>query len=1295
MCASRISDGERLPEKRPEKSAAAAADKGRGGSLILGTIRGKLFLVFAVIIVSAGIGAVVVQRANILVQTQLSLITEGNLPALVTAHKISEATTNIRSVAAAMATAGSESSLISRRELLGRHIETAKSVVIALGDTGIDAKTASILNRQMAEVEDLTAQLASMVDLRIRLADELASNVQALASEHLKFNGAIRPLVAKELSFLGSTSERVVSNTKDTVDQLNDISFMGLMPVLSINAQIVKMKESLRNGSTAPTEDLIDSAWGEFVAASSVISRNIGELKSNPAVKAIVDVDQLADRFKLLLAFGMGNESLFKQRRRELADAAAATPPPSADIEKSFKDFERFLRLSITLIRGETVTVGIDLNREISSSLTEMNEASINRYGALLKLEALGNRAVGILTITSFAGSLDDLEPLRLDLQATNEEFTAVLGRMSGGDDVSGTVELARRLMAFGQGERSVLRLRANELSALRQVSDLLFRTNALTKRMSLIAADIVTTARQRTDAAASEVVNSLHSSRVTLSLAIGLSLLAMLGAVVYVNRSLGSRLSAFSNAALALAEGNLRVKLPKPDSHDEVSRLMRALVVFRDTAAEMEESNLREIAVMRQRLIDAIESITDGFSLYDADDLLVVCNSRYRELLYHGVEDFVVAGTSFEEIIRGAADKGLIKDALGRTDDWVTERLARHRNPGPLHLQERDDGRWLRISERKTDDGSTVAVYTDITELKQHEQELDELVEELRSARDMAEAATQAKSQFLANMSHELRTPLNGIIGMSGLLGETELDAEQRDFSATIAEAGETLLTIINDILDLSKVEAGALELETVPVSLQATAETTIELVAVKAAEKNVELACVVQPGVPAGIMGDPTRLKQILLNLLNNAVKFTEKGEIVLTVSLAEPEETSPTPRPEETAGPATWLEFSVRDTGIGIPADRMDRLFKSFSQVDASTTRRYGGTGLGLAISKHLIELMGGTIGVESEVGEGTTFAFTIPVSIAVVDDSERSSARLQLVKDRHVLIVEDNPTNRRILEGKVRSLGMTSTATGSPLQALEWITSGEAFDLCVIDYQMPEMNGLELAREIGRVRGADGPPMILLSSVAPFDAALREEIEQINFAAVLTKPTRSGQLLRAFCDTLARGSGETALPVDYGVQTATDAPMGERTPLTILLVDDNRMNQKVGVKVLNRLGYSPDTVDNGKKAVDACLAKKYDVVLMDIEMPEMDGIAATAQIHEKTLAAERPYIVALTANAMASERERYLKSGMDNYLSKPLKMDALVKSLDEAASFLSSRSRAFIAEQPRTDQDPNDA
>jgi len=531
--------------------------------------------------------------------------------------------------------------------------------------------------------------------------------------------------------------------------------------------------------------------------------------------------------------------------------------------------------------------VGIDLNREISKSLTEMNEASVDGYGALLKLEALGNRAVGILTVAAFAGNLDDLEPLRLELQATNEEFTAVLGRMSGGAEVSDNVELARRLVAFGQGDRSVLGLRANELRALAQVNDLLFRTNALTNRVSLIAADIVASARQRTDAAASEVVGSLQSSRVTLILVIGLSLFTMLGAVVYVNRSLGSRLGAFSNAALALAEGDLSVKLPEPDSHDEVSRLMRALVVFRDTAAEMEESNLREIALMRQRLIDAIESISDGFSLYDADDRLVACNSRYREFLYHDVEDIVVVGASFEEIIRGAADQGLIKDALGRTDEWIAERLEFHRSPGPLHLQERNDGRWLRISERKTDDGGTVAVYTDITELKQHEQELDNMVEELRSARDEAQAATQAKSQFLANMSHELRTPLNGIIGMSGLLGETELDAEQRDFSATIAEAGETLLTIINDILDLSKVEAGALELEVVPVSLQAAAESALELVGPKAAEKNIELACLLQPGAPAGIMGDPIRLKQILLNLLNNAVKFTEKGEIVLTIS------------------------------------------------------------------------------------------------------------------------------------------------------------------------------------------------------------------------------------------------------------------------------------------------------------------------------------------------------------------------------------------------------------------------
>ena len=1232
------------------------------------TIRGKLFLVFAVIVLSAATGAVIAQRTNVLVQEQLSLITEDNLPSLVNAHRISEATTNIRSVAATMVASESEPALTSRRTLLGRHIETAKSVTMALGDTGVDPKRVTDLSKHMVEVEQLTAKLAELVGTRLTLAMDLTASVQMLANEHQDFNEAIRPLVAKELVFLDSISKGVVADTKETVEQLNDISFNGLIAVYSISGQLVRMKDSLRAGSAALSEEAVEAAWGDFVAASAVIGRNLDVLDSNPAVKAVADVDRLTDLFQDLLALGNGAESLFERQRRKLAGTTTAEDG-TPDVEGLFKNFERGLRLSTTLIRGETVTVGIDLNQEISRSLKTMNEASINGYGALLTLEALGNRAVGILTVAPFARNSDDLEPLRQDFQATSRVFSTVLERMSRSKNVSEAAALAGRMMASGQGDKSIFDLRASELRTLTEVDEVLFRTNLLTQRMSLIAADIVTAARQRTDFAAEQVADSLHTSRVNLLLAIGLSLLAIVGAVVYVNRSLGSRLSAFSNAALALAEGDLRVTLPEPSGKDEVSQLMRALAVFRDTAAEMEESNLKEIEEARRRLHDAVESIQEGFALYDPEDRLILCNSRYGELLYDNV-DVPVPGTSYETILRASVKRGLIRDTGDDTEAWIEARLVRHRETGEPQQQQRKSGRWLNVSERRTSDGGTVATYIDITDIKRHEQELDNLVEELKSARDQAQTATQAKSQFLATMSHEIRTPLNGIMGMSKLLKDTKLDPEQREFSNTITEASEALLTIINDILDFSKVEAGAMELERVPIHLGNTAEMAVELVARKAAEKGIVLACRIAPEVPDGILGDAVRWKQVLLNLLNNSVKFTDAGEVVLTIESAKSAK-------EAVPGSAATLKVTVRDTGIGIPADRMDRLFKSFSQVDTSTTRRYGGTGLGLVITKRLVELMDGTIAVESQPGVRTIFTCTVPVKVVALEDEMTTAATIEHLKSHRVLVVDGNETSRTALGEKLRFWGLDVTAVSSAREALERVASEPAFDLCLIDDFSPEINGLDLAHGISNSALGTPPAKVLLSAKVLVDPKFRKSLPDGVFAAVIAKPAKTSHLYNAIQAALGT---ELSRPL-AGSEAAGVATPQQTETLAILLVDDSGLNQKVGAKILKRLGYKTDIVGSGCEAIEACATKAYDVVLMDIEMPEMDGITATAKIRDRVTETERPYIVALTANAMASQRQHYLKSGMDAYLSKPIDVDALAATLEDAAGFRRGRAEQF--------------
>jgi adenylate cyclase len=470
---------------------------------------------------------------------------------------------------------------------------------------------------------------------------------------------------------------------------------------------------------------------------------------------------------------------------------------------------------------------------------------------------------------------------------------------------------------------------------------------------------------------AAKAAAGALTASRWVLASAAAAGLLAMLAVWLYINRSLGTRLGTLGQSMLAIAGGNLQAPLP-PAGTDEVGRMAAALGVFRDTAVEIEDNNLREIGQARQRLVDAIESISEGFALYDTDDRLVLCNSHYRELLYPGMADAMEPGTPFETIIRHAAKRGLVEDAKGRVEDWVAERLARHRNPSGVVVQHRSHDRWIQISERRTADGGTVAVYSDITELKK--------------ARDEAMEATRAKSQFLASMSHELRTPLNVIIGYSEMLHEDAEEAFLPDLEK-IQGAGRHLLSLINNILDLSKIEAGKMDIlveEFDVAALLAEVRSMIQPLMAKNANTLV-VDCAPDLGV---MRSDQTKLRQNLFNLLSNAAKFTEQGQITLAARRV-------------VQNGEDWLEFKVSDTGIGMTPEQLGRLFEAFAQAEASTSRDYGGTGLGLAITRHFCKMLGGDVSVESASGQGSTFTINLPAtspeaSVEAVDSAARSTS-----------------------------------------------------------------------------------------------------------------------------------------------------------------------------------------------------------------------------------------------------------------------------------------------------------
>ncbi|AJD40179.1 sensor histidine kinase/response regulator hybrid protein [Rhizobium gallicum bv. gallicum R602sp] len=850
---------------------------------------------------------------------------------------------------------------------------------------------------------------------------------------------------------------------------------------------------------------------------------------------------------------------------------------------------------------------------------------------------------------TAVAPTPGDLAVMSFPLRRSVESLAAVTSEI----DEKLRTRFRQRVDEFEgliDGPKSIAQAREDELALLANGGKLLVENAQLSRNLTVAVDRLVAAAnRDITEAGREAATVQRYGTGVVLGSAVLSLLSSVLVVWLYVDRNLLARLSGLSQSMLAIAGGNLRAPLP-PTGRDEIGRMAKALLLFRDTAVEVEEKNLREVAEARQRLVDAIESISEGFALYDAEDRLVLCNSRYREILYPGIADAVVPGAQFETIVRKAVEQGLVEDAKGREEEWLAARLEAHCNPKQTLVQHRSHDHWVQVNERRITGGGTVAVYTDISKLKRHETELE-------IARDAAMAATQAKSKFLASMSHELRTPLNAILGITEMLQEDASEAGQDELVEPlqrVSRAGKHLLKLINEVLDLSKIEAGRLELHIEEFDIAGMvqdAATTAQPLAQKNRNRII-IHCADDIGT---MRADQLRVRQILLNLLSNACKFTENGQVTIGATCAK----------RDGGG---GVMFTIADTGIGMTPQQMTNLFQEFSQADSSTTRKYGGTGLGLAISQRLCRAMDGQITVDSIPGAGTKFTVWLPSAIDAGPMLEEQPApgsgiavddNLRLVSNV-VLVVDDDKAVRDQMRRFLAREGCDVVTARDGAEGLNLARQVKPA-LITLDVLMPGCDGWSVLQQLKADPELASIPVVMLTM-----ADKRNRGYALGAADYLMKPI-DRDALRKLIAKFWSGAPSRALRV--------------------LIVEDDENTRQQWRRILSTEGCDVDEAENGRVALERLIRAPPDLIILDLIMPEMDGFEFLIALRKQPAFKAMPVVV-VTAATLGKEDHLRLNGGVERVLAKT------AFSRDDLLEELRKMVARYIVKRSSPDKDRRD-